>query len=750
MKTYLRSIVSFLVCLFFFPVLCAARTDALSGASAMPEKQPVNGTFTIFVQEDGAWKKVGTLSFDRHLAEKNLSLNGHAGTNGKIAVKIEQHGGGAAHIDSVFLDGKPPVEVKGIENGLIKLSKKDSDVIDAFGRAIEVAFDAGTAKSTLSLAARIESTVISKVPFQFPPVNTYRKLDRRSSFYTYRLDTERRGMQLDGMIEEVAGRKPFFREFSETGSGHPSGYTYGWVWNDDRNLYVAMDFTPDNTMDGDKDYAKVYTMVDGRVREFKVSVPEQTWGVAGFTYTGNAAYQHKTYEFSLPLTEIFPEGTERQKDIRLAFAAYGTATPVPCPTQPDITYTCPFAVKAPTIDGTVSAAEWPGSPRFNIPGPINTYFYCMVDATNLYVMVDAVGDTTPSFNHDTCDECLMTFWQGGVSPKRTGEIYTETGPTLVPQMPAGGSGVVGFGTSQNSLGAHRTYEWKFPLSSINAVPGGSVFFASPAVFKTLCGSAASMPYDGTLNVDNIWPTCLNEGDSATWGVLQFPPDTDADGIPDEIEDGAPNGGDGNGDGIPDKFQRDVTSLPSTSGSGYLTLQIDEPLTLIGPASVRRSDTVISGNCQNAAVQSLTAGSLPLQDSAFFFPFDLLSFSVSECVGGGQVLVTVYYHGSSGLSSFTYRKYGPFPTPSGPVQWYTMPGVTFGTALVGGVQVPTASFVIIDNGTGDDDGTVGIIVDQGGPGQPSAGVPTVNEWGMVIFVLLAGFGAAYHLRRQKRT
>jgi len=30
-----------------------------------------------------------------------------------------------------------------------------------------------------------------------------------------------------------------------------------------------------------------------------------------------------------------------------------------------------------------------------------------------------------------------------------------------------------------------------------------------------------MPFDGTLNNDNVWPLCLDGTDSATWGVLQF-------------------------------------------------------------------------------------------------------------------------------------------------------------------------------------------------------------------------------------
>ena len=43
----------------------------------------------------------------------------------------------------------------------------------------------------------------------------------------------------------------------------------------------------------------------------------------------------------------------------------------------------------------------------------------------------------------------------------------------------------------------------------------------------------------------------------------------------------------------------------------------------------------------------------------------------------------------------------------------------------------------------------IILDQGGPGEDKANIPTMNEWGMIMFVVLAGLGAVYYIRRQKR-
>jgi hypothetical protein len=36
-----------------------------------------------------------------------------------------------------------------------------------------------------------------------------------------------------------------------------------------------------------------------------------------------------------------------------------------------------------------------------------------------------------------------------------------------------------------------------------------------------------------------------------------------------------------------------------------------------------------------------------------------------------------------------------------------------------------------------------------PSQPVS-IPTITEWGMIIFMVLAGLGAVYYLRKQRRT
>jgi len=126
------------------------------------------------------------------------------------------------------------------------------------------------------------------------------------------------------MLSNLQDQRPLLKEFCLPDSGHPPGYIYGWVSNDDRKLYVALDVTSDNTMDGDKDYAKVNIKTDDGVKVFKISVSEMDWGIASFVYTDKAIYQHKAYEFVIPLSEIGINDNNLVKDIPIAFTAYGT------------------------------------------------------------------------------------------------------------------------------------------------------------------------------------------------------------------------------------------------------------------------------------------------------------------------------------------------------------------------------------------------------------------------------------------
>jgi len=300
-----------------------------------------NGEYVISVWKDGRWLEAGRLAFDKFLREQELDLSPYLPGTNASKVRITVNGQGAAHIDSVQLGGQPPAAAKGRDAGRIlrKFSAKDNDVINAQGESFELTFSGKTADHTLKLAARIESSKIGTAPFQFPTENLFTKISPHSKFYSYALNASAPPpgqVGSDEYLKAVGQRQPFFHTFSPTGSGHPAGMTYGWVSNDEKNLYVTLDFTPDNTYDGDKDYAQVYVNTGREVKDFKVSVPETKWGRPHFTYTDKVPYEHKVYDFVIPLSELGDVGAGRE--VRLAFGAYGTALPAVLEQNPSLAF----------------------------------------------------------------------------------------------------------------------------------------------------------------------------------------------------------------------------------------------------------------------------------------------------------------------------------------------------------------------------------------------------------------------------
>ncbi len=290
------------------------------------ERMAPEGEIIVSVPEGADWKRVGTLSFDRFLRERTLDLSGHL--EGGAKVRLEQRGGGAAHLDSVLLGSAGAARIGGVDaRAASKLSKKDDDIIDILGRTIELTFDRTDAAPELRVTARMEGERIPEVPFRFPGGAGDAPFSAHSSSFAYSLFSSTGALEIDGELTEVAAEVPFFREWSNTGTGHPSGHTYGWVRNDEKNLYVALDFTPDNTFDGKKDYATVHAKTPRGAKAFRVAVGDDRWGLPGFTYTSRVGYQHKVYELAIPLAELGIEANASGIEVELAFDLYGTAGP---------------------------------------------------------------------------------------------------------------------------------------------------------------------------------------------------------------------------------------------------------------------------------------------------------------------------------------------------------------------------------------------------------------------------------------
>jgi hypothetical protein len=188
---------------------------------------------------------------------------------------------------------------------------------------------------------------------------------------------------------------------------------------------------------------------------------------------------------------------------------------------------------APTINGAVGAGEWPGPPQIVFTGDtepsppftyiIPTYVYFCNDLTYIYVLVDAVGDTT----QDGGDECLLIFANGA-------DYLLTEGFADGNSCPEGVDYASGFGASPNSASSHRIHESRIPLSAINAVPGQLIDFCSPNDSKYMClrpsaKLGGSLGFDATTGNDNIWPPGLNEVHNMSeesrgeWGLIQLQP-----------------------------------------------------------------------------------------------------------------------------------------------------------------------------------------------------------------------------------
>jgi len=208
-------------------------------------------------------------------------------------------------------------------------------------------------------------------------------------------------------------------------------------------------------------------------------------------------------------------------------------------------------------------------------------------------------------------------------------------------------------------------------------------------------------------------------------------DEDGDGVDNGLENGAPNNGDGNGDGIADYEQGNVASLPPAAGYGYVTA--------IVPAD---------GPCgQLLDVHAVDPRTLGDGDPNWLYPFGMVGFEIDGCPG--PVPITMYYHGGS-LPFAVYRKFGHIaPDWVSPPQFYTLPNVTFGTAMVGAEIVRTASFSLTDNQIGDDSPVTLLIVDPSGPArQVPSMVPVVSPAGLFLAIAALSGVAVYGLRRRR--
>jgi len=397
----------------------------------VPKKFVQNGEFEIFLRQNGVWKKVSSLPFDRFYREQTLEIPEAPASSKRHVVRLKKTGGGAAHIDAISLSAIAPVSVSGSREAQAGklVAKPDFDVLDASSGIVEFSFPARRGR-TLSLVARIESERIADIPFRFPLSNQSKPIRISSDFYQYRWGGADSGKTLKGKALERTA--PFFREFCRAGTGHPSSDIYGWVSNDEKNLYVRIDLTGDNTRDGNKDYSAVYVKTASGVKEFKVSEADTAWGTPGFTYTDKVPYRHKVYNFTIPRDQLGLAKMPANHVLNLAFAAYGTEGPalwvvstspdnnaVNVPVDNTISATFNLAINQSTVDDTSFVVE-----RTSDGSPVAGTFSFSADNTVVTFIPDTALDNNTNYTVTLPEDSIVS--QTGSAYLWTDYVWTFT------------------------------------------------------------------------------------------------------------------------------------------------------------------------------------------------------------------------------------------------------------------------------------------------------------------------------------
>lgn len=282
------------------------------------------GLLVVEVEKDGRWQEVKRLGFTHVYKEQSLDLSSFVVKGKEAKVRLRRDGGGKhSHLDVISLGGSAPVALDNGKKGDLGYAlKKDNDVLP-LAPITTFTFPAKRDGDILSLLARVEPKIIPTMPFLYPPENKGKDLTAATTFYEYTVGDVKGSLNLSGDATQVDGAKLFINVHSTPGSGHPEGPTVVWVRDDGKKLYIALEFTSDNTVDGPVDYAKVYAVGPKGSKEYKITEVDTKWGAVGFTGSKRAAYRHKFYEFAIPLSDV---GATRGDNLQLAFAAYGTSS----------------------------------------------------------------------------------------------------------------------------------------------------------------------------------------------------------------------------------------------------------------------------------------------------------------------------------------------------------------------------------------------------------------------------------------
>ncbi|MBL4764425.1 MAG: cadherin-like domain-containing protein [Colwellia sp.] len=204
---------------------------------------------------------------------------------------------------------------------------------------------------------------------------------------------------------------------------------------------------------------------------------------------------------------------------------------------------------------------------------------------------------------------------------------------------------------------------------------------------------AGAPDETYLNVI-LTATSISNPKSANSAIVSttINGDSDGDGVSDLEEQGkvgVDTSYDGNGDSIPDYQQANVTSMYSTSGSGYLTAEI------IGNGTFTKMKAIADPSLEKSEVDDMD------------FHLGFIDFSIGGLANGETTKLKIYY--PKYFTPKKYYKYGP-TTANATNHWYDYDNVIF--------DIGSVTITLTDGLDGDDDLVQnGIIIDAAGIGFP---------------------------------
>ncbi|MFC1910664.1 GEVED domain-containing protein [Chloroflexota bacterium] len=297
-------------------VIFLAVTLFLGVAFAILAEENHDGSFNISIFTEGNWQLQGKLTFSDY-ETLYLPLDNNAG---QLKIKLEQYGHDGAFVDYVALQKDNmtylPSSAINIDSGTCVLNKvmyPEYDVCDAWNSTLEIVWDDVPNDTTLVMRAMEEDFGEGHgSPLYYPSIKFGQTL-------SYTLDNDG-GIITDGVLEEST--EPDFTVFWQPDSPHPDGYTYGWLHCNQDYLYAAIEVTADNTLD-EEDWGALYIALKGEMEEFRISDDQAEWGVSGFHYTSAVPYEHRIYEFKIPLVEI---NSSIGDEIQYGFGCYGTVS----------------------------------------------------------------------------------------------------------------------------------------------------------------------------------------------------------------------------------------------------------------------------------------------------------------------------------------------------------------------------------------------------------------------------------------